>query len=72
VKARGAVVEIDHPRLGPLRELASPLRLSGTAPPLQRAPARGEHTEDVLADLCGYDAERIQRIARGGAFGEPA
>ena len=37
------VVEYDHPTLGRVRQVASPLRLSGAAPPLVRAPFRGEH-----------------------------
>jgi len=69
-EARGAVVELDHPRFGRVREIASPLRLSGPPPPLRRAPARGEHTEAVLTELCGYDRERLARLSAAGAFGE--
>jgi crotonobetainyl-CoA:carnitine CoA-transferase CaiB-like acyl-CoA transferase len=42
---RGSVVEYQHPKLGLVRQVATPLRLSGADPPLQRAPFRGEHTE---------------------------
>ena len=69
VRARGAVVEVEHPRFGAVRQAASPLRLSGHEPPLRRGPFRGEHTEAVLAELCGYDADRIAAFARAGAFG---
>jgi crotonobetainyl-CoA:carnitine CoA-transferase CaiB-like acyl-CoA transferase len=41
-EARGAVVEYEHPTLGTVRQVASPLRLSGPDPPLRRAPFRGE------------------------------
>jgi crotonobetainyl-CoA:carnitine CoA-transferase CaiB-like acyl-CoA transferase len=41
-EARGAVVEYEHPTLGTVRQVASPLRLSGPEPPLRRAPFRGE------------------------------
>jgi len=68
-KARGAVVELEHPRLGRVREIASPLRLSNTTPPLEPAPARGEHTRAVLEDVCGYEACRIDELAATGAFG---
>ena len=67
-KARGAVVEFDHPTLGRVREIASPLRL-GHEPPLARAPFRGEHTESVLAEVCGYSRERIDELAAAGVFG---
>jgi len=67
--ARQNVVEIDHPNLGMIREVASPLRLEGDEPPLRRAPFRGEHTKSVLLETCGYSEERIQRLAASGAFG---
>jgi crotonobetainyl-CoA:carnitine CoA-transferase CaiB-like acyl-CoA transferase len=33
------------------------------------APAVGQHTEQVLRELLGYDAERLARLAEAGAFG---
>jgi crotonobetainyl-CoA:carnitine CoA-transferase CaiB-like acyl-CoA transferase len=67
--ARGAVVQVEHPRFGTVRQVATPLRLSGHEPPLRRGPFRGEHTDAVLAELCGYDTGRIEELARAGAFG---
>ena len=71
VHARGAVVEIDHPRFGPVRQVASPLRVAWETdpPPLVRGPQLGEHTDELLEQLCGYDAERIARLREAGAFG---
>jgi crotonobetainyl-CoA:carnitine CoA-transferase CaiB-like acyl-CoA transferase len=46
-EARGSVVSYQHPKLGLVRQVATPLRLSGAGPPLQRAPFRGEHTEQL-------------------------
>ncbi len=66
--ARGTVVEAEHPRLGTVRQVASPLRLGDEAP-VRRAPFRGEHTEAVLAEVCGYSAERIGGLAEAGVFG---
>jgi crotonobetainyl-CoA:carnitine CoA-transferase CaiB-like acyl-CoA transferase len=63
------LVEYEHPQLGTVRQVASPLRLSGPEPPLRRAPARGEHTEQVLTELCGYEPERIGALAESGVFG---
>jgi crotonobetainyl-CoA:carnitine CoA-transferase CaiB-like acyl-CoA transferase len=68
-RARGAVVEFDHPTLGRVRQVASPLRLSDAERPLRRAPLRGEHTTQVLVELCGYDAERVRRLGKAGVFG---
>jgi crotonobetainyl-CoA:carnitine CoA-transferase CaiB-like acyl-CoA transferase len=68
-QARGAVVEIGHPRLGTVRQVASPLRLSGEPNPLERAPFRGEHTDEVLHDVCGYSGEEIALLRAAGTFG---
>jgi crotonobetainyl-CoA:carnitine CoA-transferase CaiB-like acyl-CoA transferase len=68
-KAREDIVEIEHPRLGTVRQIASPLRLSGEPNPLRRAPHRGEHTDEVLRDLCGYSTEEIDALRAEGAFG---
>jgi len=63
------VVEYDHAELGRVRQVASPLRLSGDEQPMRPAPSRGEHTEEVLARLCGYDPGRIGDLAASGVFG---
>jgi crotonobetainyl-CoA:carnitine CoA-transferase CaiB-like acyl-CoA transferase len=68
-RARKNVVEFEHPALGTVRQVASPLRLSNADPPLRRAPFRGEHTEQVLVELCGYEPERIRRLEAAGVFG---
>lgn len=69
--ARDDIVEIDHPRLGTVRQLASPLRVNTDAEPwpLRRAPFRGEHTEQVLREICGYDQERIEQLRAVGTLG---
>jgi crotonobetainyl-CoA:carnitine CoA-transferase CaiB-like acyl-CoA transferase len=45
--AEARVVEYEHPTLGTVRQVASPLRLSNAEPPVGRAPFRGEHGEEV-------------------------
>jgi crotonobetainyl-CoA:carnitine CoA-transferase CaiB-like acyl-CoA transferase len=67
--ARGSILELEHPALGTVRQVASPLRL-GDEQPLARAPFRGEHTESVLTDVCGYSGERIRELAAAGVFGD--
>ena len=67
--AREDVVELEHPDLGTVRQVASPLRLTGADRALVRAPFRGEHTEQVLVELCGYEPERVRELAAAGVFG---
>lgn len=71
-EARGDLVEIGHPQLGAVRQVASPLRLSGEPNPLERAPFRGEHTDELLRDLCGYTREEIDALRADGTFGAVA
>jgi crotonobetainyl-CoA:carnitine CoA-transferase CaiB-like acyl-CoA transferase len=58
-----------------VRSIRTPLRLSEGEELLERAPVRGprrgEHTAEVLAGLCGYDAAEIERLAGEGVFGKP-
>jgi len=70
--ARADIVEIQHPTLGTVRQVASPLRVAddqGATRPLERGPFRGEHTESVLREVCGYTDDRIATLRAAGAFG---
>lgn len=75
--ARGGVVAYEHPSLGTVRSIASPLRLAGEeggelrVDPA-RGPLRGEHTREVLTTLCGYADGRIDELAASGVFGDAA
>jgi crotonobetainyl-CoA:carnitine CoA-transferase CaiB-like acyl-CoA transferase len=64
VVARGMVVDTDHPTLGKLRTLGSPIKLSATPARVGRAaPQLGEHTEEVLREA-GFDSSEIERLRR--------
>jgi len=67
VLARAMVVETDHPTLGHLRTLGSPIKMSATPPDVsRRAPRLGEHTDDVLTEAGLSDAE-IAALRQSGA-----
>jgi crotonobetainyl-CoA:carnitine CoA-transferase CaiB-like acyl-CoA transferase len=66
VRAREMVVDVDHPTLGHLRTLGSPIKLSGTpADPRRRAPLLGEHTDEILRDA-GYSELEIKELRQSG------
>ncbi len=71
--ARDDIVEHDHPTLGRVRSIRTPLRLAdgdeSLERPSERGPFRGEHTEQVLRDICGYGPERLRELAGAGVFG---
>jgi crotonobetainyl-CoA:carnitine CoA-transferase CaiB-like acyl-CoA transferase len=67
VVAREMVVETEHPTLGHLRTLGSPIKMSATPPDVsRRAPMLGEHTDTVLAEA-GFDEREIQVLRQTGA-----
>jgi formyl-CoA transferase len=69
VAARGMVLETDHPVLGRLRTLGSPIKLSATpADATRRAPLLGEHTDEVLQEV-GVSAMDIAALREAGAIG---
>jgi crotonobetainyl-CoA:carnitine CoA-transferase CaiB-like acyl-CoA transferase len=61
---------IDRDRLG-AEQLPVPLRIvaGGDLPVPAKAPTVGEHNDDVLRDVLGYDAERIVALRASGALG---
>jgi formyl-CoA transferase len=68
VKARGLAVEMQHPSCGPIRVVASPLRLHGAPVTYRRhPPLLGEHTGEVLAEQ-GYSAHEIATMREEGVI----
>jgi crotonobetainyl-CoA:carnitine CoA-transferase CaiB-like acyl-CoA transferase len=62
LKARGMVTTVDHPELGPVRQLGVAIKLSET-PGAARgfAPWKGQHSDEVLGEL-GFGNEAIARL----------
>lgn len=69
--AREMVLEAEHPRYGTVKTIASPVKVGPRPAVAVRAPRRGEHTDQVLRSLLGYDDARIRAAAAAGAFGAP-
>ena len=57
------VVDYDHPSLGSIKTSGFPIGFSKTPPEIQRpAPQFGEHTEEILAEILGYEWDKIVKL----------
>src|SRR3990172_1735213 len=69
VIARGMRIELEHSLAGKVPLIASPMKFSGTplehkAPP----PTLGQHTDEVLRGLPGFDDAEIARLRANGVI----
>ena len=64
IKVRNMVVEMDHPKLGKIQNIASPIKYSRTPLTIRSiAPKTGQNTQEIL-DSLGYSAEQIQKFKK--------
>lgn len=70
LRARGMIRYIEHPLRGMMPVPASPIRLSDSPVEVRPAPALGDGTRSVLADLLAADDEGIAALRASGAFGK--
>lgn len=66
LNARDMIHELDYPPRGKFKTVGCPLKLSASPVSITRPPMLGEHTESVLAELCGVPAAETQRMKRQG------
>jgi len=48
-----------------------PIKLSASPAVVKRSPLLGEHTDEVLKDVLGYDDAKISSLKASGAFSAP-
>jgi len=72
VKARGAIIEQEHPRAGAVPMAGIPFRLSETPGAIRSpSPSHGEHSAQVLRELLGMPAARIEELMGRGIVSGP-
>ncbi len=70
-RARGLVVEQQHPVAGEIRSVAQPLALERTPPSYRRpAPMAGEHSREILRDL-GLTSPQIDALVASAIISAP-
>jgi formyl-CoA transferase len=71
VRGRGMWVELEHPQRGKWWNVGMPIKLSASPAVIKRSPTLGEHTDEVLREVLGYDEARINSLKSAGAFAAP-
>jgi len=71
VKLREMYVELDHPERGTWYNLGCPMKLSDSPVEVTRSPLLGEHTDEILSEVLGYDSGGIDELKEAGAFSRP-
>jgi crotonobetainyl-CoA:carnitine CoA-transferase CaiB-like acyl-CoA transferase len=62
----GMNVELDHKEVGRRVVPGLPVTFSGFKPNYYGGPALGEHTDEVLTQVLGYETEEIARLRKAG------
>ena len=71
LRATGTIVEVDHPERGIYLTVGNPIKLSDSTSDVKRSPLLGEHTDEILRDVLGFDAARIAATHASGALARP-
>jgi formyl-CoA transferase len=66
LKARDMVVDVDYPTRGVYQTIGCPIKLSDSPAEISRPPLLGEHTAQLLHELCGIDPDEVRRLKDDG------
>lgn len=69
IKAREMLLDVEHPKLGPITLPGIPIKLSATPGSVRKAPPLvGEDTDEVYRELLGLDEGEIMRLREEGVI----
>ena len=60
------IVDVEYPPRGTYQTVGCPIKLSASPVVVSRPPRLGEHTDALLASLCGVEADDLQRLHAAG------
>lgn len=66
---RDMMVEMSHPEIGDIKQIGPPLKFSETPCTIQAPPPiLGEHTDEILTQLCGLGEQEISSLREKGVI----
>jgi formyl-CoA transferase len=71
LRKTGTVVEVDHPKRGKYLSVGNPIKLSDSPTVVTRSPLLGEHTDEILKDVLGFNDNQLAEIHNSGALSPP-
>jgi formyl-CoA transferase len=71
VRGRDMYVELEDEKRGKWYNVGMPIKLSASPAKIERAPFLGEHNDNVMRTVLGYDDARIAALKDAGAFSAP-
>ena len=69
LRETGTIVKVEHPERGPYLTVGCPVKLSASPAEVKRSPLLGEHNEEILKNVLGYEGSELQSIIDSGAIG---
>lgn len=66
LKARDMIVEVEYPKYGTYKTVGCPIKMSGSAVEITRPPELGEHSEEILRQICDIGPEAFRRLKDAG------
>ena len=64
--ARDMIVDVEYPKYGTFKTVGCPIKLSASPAEITRPPELGEHSEEVLRELCGVTAKDFAKLKGDG------
>ena len=68
LREREMIVDVDYPPRGIYQTVGCPIKLSDSPADIQRPPQLGEHTDALLAEICGTSMEELQKLRTNGVL----
>ena len=68
LRETGTIVEVDHPERGKYLTVGNPVKLSDSPSDVKRSPLLGEHTDEILKTVVGFDDSEIATAKAEGAI----